>query len=336
MILVTGGTGFLGARILAELATHESGIRALRRPGSSLDLFTSVFKDRFGENDVYRRNIDWVEGDVNDYYSLEDALLGVSRVIHAAGLVSFHPADKARLMEVNAEGTENLVNACIHREVRKLVHISSVAAIGRADVSEALSEKTVWKNSPANSNYAVSKYAAEREVWRGSEEGLQTVILNPGILLGSGDWKYGTPTLFSRVWEGMPFYTEGSNGVTDVSDVAALAVRMMQSDITGERFIVVTENMSYRELFSEIAKALGKPEPKKKAGAVELRLAMWNDSIRQALGGRKALITKETVRNAMSRSVYDTKALQAAMPYTFKPIRETIQETAAAFLRSVS
>jgi nucleoside-diphosphate-sugar epimerase len=334
MILVTGGTGFLGTRILAELAEKRTGIRAIRRPGSSLHLFNKVFRERFGENDMYRRNIEWVEGDVTDYYSIEDALLGVSRVIHAAGLVSFHQSDKEKMMEINAKGTENLVNACLYMDVQRLVHISSVAAIGRAEVTEKLSEKTVWKNSPANSNYAISKYAAEREVWRGCEEGLQTVILNPGIILGSGDWNTGTPSLFTKVWEGMPFYTEGSNGVIDVNDVASISVKMMLSDISGERYILVSENMSYLELFNAIAKALDKPVPVKKAGTTALRLAMLSDAFREAFGGRKALITRETVRNSMSKSVYDTSAIQTTMTYTFRPALETIQKTAQEFLKA--
>jgi len=326
MILVTGGTGFLGSHLIHQLLQKDSQVRALRREHTSFDIIRRVFSFYNDDFDARKSMIEWVEADITDIYSLEACLEGVTDVYHAAALVSFQPGDQERMDLINVKGTANLVNACLGQGIRKFCHVSSIAAIGRAENDKVIDEEVVWKASRRNSHYAISKYGAEREVWRGMEEGLDAVIVNPSIILGPGEINSGSTRLIETVDSGLKFYTPGINGFVDVRDVVRIMISLMESDISGERFIVSAENLTYKELFGYIARRLGKPQPKYKAGKW-MSEAYWRlQYIKSRITGTKPLVTRETARTANSNYTYSGEKLTETINYKYLSIEQSIMD----------
>jgi dihydroflavonol-4-reductase len=327
MILVTGGTGLVGAHLLLALLKDGHSVRALRRRSSSMKLVTTVLG-----KDVTSPLLEWFEGDVLDVFSLSEALEGITKIYHAAAVISFQEADVPAMMKINIEGTANVVNIALSKGVRKLCYVSSIAAIGRSEPGEIITEKTPWKTSPNNSNYALSKYGAEREVWRGTVEGLDAVIVNPSIIIGPGDWEHGSSKMFKQVHKGLKFYTSGINGFVDVRDVVRAMIQLMESPIKNERFIVSSENYPFRAFFNEACAAFGKPTPAIKAarwlGSITWRL----EALRSFFTGSRPLITKETARSANQRYYYSSEKLIRALNFSFIPVQQSIRETAAVFI----
>jgi nucleoside-diphosphate-sugar epimerase len=276
--------------------------------------------------------VEWVEGDLLDDFSIEEALQGVDQVYHCAGLVSYRGKDRQRLMQVNAQGTANLVNACLTIPRLRLLHVSSIAAIGKKNIlNEVVVEENRWENNRSISVYASSKFAAEQEVWRGIAEGLDAVIINPSIILGAGHWNAGSARLFTTVAKGYPFYTMGQTGYVDVRDVVALAIKLMDSDIHSERFILSAENWTFQQLFACMAQHLGVRPPNIQAGKWMGALAWRFGALVQALTGKQATITKTTARMALSMTQYDARKIQERLGYQFRAVEQTIAETAAAY-----
>ena len=332
MILLTGGSGLVGSHVLYELVRGGRQVRAIRRNPASTALVKELFVwyNKNSGEELFDR-IDWVEGDVNDIMSLEHALDGVDEVYHCAAIVSFLPGDRHRMMKVNVEGTANLVNACLRAGVRKLCHCSSVAAIGPPDRGNLVDESLIWKTSGANSWYSISKYGAEREVWRGSEEGLDVVIVNPVIIIGPGDPTRSSAQLYQAVKKGLSFYTQGVTGFVDARDVALAMVFLMESDIRGERYIVSSENLSYKEVFTMFAKSAGKRPPRIHIGPVLSEIAWRLEKLRCSLSGSKPLITKETARNGQSKRYYTNDKFLRATGFQFRPVSEAIENMVAFF-----
>lgn len=337
MILVTGGTGLLGAHLLLELSRKGQKIRALKRSESGLQAVKDIFSfyDAQNADELFRR-IEWVEGDVRDIFSLEDALKDVAYVYHCAAVVSFDPKDRDLMTSVNEKGTANLVNACLDEGVKKLCYVSSTAALGRTKNNELINEKTQWKNAPENSWYAITKYNAEREVWRGIEEGLPAVIVNPSVILGPADWNTGSSALFRNGSRGMLFYTTGGNAVVDVRDVVFAMLALMENEITEERFLVVGENLSFKSLFDKIAASYGKNPSRFKAGTILTGLAWRWEKLICRFSGRKALITKETARAAHNTYRYDHSKIKKATGMTFRSVDESIANAVKFFNRKVN
>ncbi len=333
MILVTGGTGFLGAHLIHHLLQEGYSIRAIKRERSSFDIIRRVFSFYNKDFNTLDDQVEWVDADITDIYSIESCLTGITDVYHAAALVSFQPGDQDRMDHVNVQGTANLVNACLERRIRKMCHVSSIAAIGRAESDKVIDEDVIWKSSRRNSHYAVSKYGAEREVWRGMEEGLDAVIVNPSIILGPGEISSGSTRLIETVDKGLKFYTPGINGFVDVRDVVKIMETLMKSDISGERFIVSAENLTYRELFGYIASHLGKPAPKYRAGKWMGELYWRAEFVRSKMTGNKPLVTRETARTANSNYTYSGKKLISRLNHQYIPIKESISDACDFHLR---
>ena len=232
MILVTGGTGLVGAHLLYRLMADGENLIALYRSEKSRQITKEIF-GTYPKPELFDQ-LNWVEGDILDIEFLNSCIKDVEEVYHCAAVVSFNPSDEDALMKVNIEGTANVVNACLSQNVRKLCYVSSIGAFGRAKRNEMVNENTHWENDLKPSNYSVSKYHAEMEVWRGIEEGLNAVIVNPSTVLGSGNWHRGSSAIFTKVWNGLPFYTEGINGYVDVLDVVEIMISLMKSDINKE------------------------------------------------------------------------------------------------------
>lgn len=332
MVLVTGGTGFLGSHLIYYLLDKGYSVRAIRREDSSPEILARVFKFYGKSSNDYKQKIDWVNADITDYYSLEDCLLGIEQIYHAAAMVSFQPGDNSRMQQINTQGTANLVNLAIEKNVRKFCHVSSIAAIGRSENDTIIDENVVWKSSRNNSNYAISKYGAEREVWRGLEEGLKAVIVNPGIILGPGEINSGSTRLIKTVEKGLKFYTPGINGFVDVRDVVEIMVRLMESDITAERFVLTSENLNYKTLFTYIANELHKPVPTLKAGRLLGEIAWRLEFLKSVFTGKKPLITKETSRTANREYIYSSEKVRRALNFQFRPVQQTIHDTCAYYL----
>lgn len=326
MIFVTGGTGLLGAYLLLELTQKDQEIRALKRSGSSIRIVENVFKTNHPDSDHLLKRICWVDGDVQDIFSLEEAIEGVDYVYHCAAIVSFDPKDRSKMMQINIEGTANVVNTCSHKGVNKLCHVSSIAALGRDELGGETTEKTSWKSTRQNSNYAISKYGGEREVWRGIEEGLKAVIVNPSIIIGMGDPGKGSSKLISTIDGFSKFYSNGVNGFVDVRDVASAMITLMESNIVNERFIINGGNFSYKTLFELIALNLNKSKPR--YAIPNLVLATWwrIEKFRSLLTGSTPIITKETARTSKHQHYYSGKKLTEETGFTYRPFEETIAE----------
>jgi nucleoside-diphosphate-sugar epimerase len=336
MILITGATGLVGSFLTLELLKKGKQVRALKRPSRNLKMLTRVFELYSDNPQELLSKIEWVDGELLDIFSLEEAMEGVEEVYHCAALVSFLPGDRDRLMKINIEGTANLVNAALEKKVKKLCHVSSIAALGRPEQQhDVIDEKLVWKTSKNNSNYAISKYGAEREVWRGVAEGLDAVIVSPSVVLGVAGPGMGSSRLFNVVWEGLKFYPPGQNGFVDVRDVARAMVLLMESEVKNERFILNAENVPYKRLFDLIAAGFDKKGPQIYVNPFLSGMSWRVEAVMSWLKGRKPLITKETARTAVQHYAYSNDKIRQAIGFEFIPIDETIRHFCGIFRTSI-
>lgn len=322
----------MGSHLLFDLAKAGRKVRALKRAGSGLETVKKVFGYYSSDPRQLIDSIEWVDADVIDIHSLMDAMEGVTHVYHCAAIISFYRHDRDLLDKVNIEGTANVVNAALEKGIKKLCHVSSVAAIGRPEHPSEITERIVWKNSPSNSRYSITKYGAEREVWRASEEGLDVVIANPSIIIGPGNWETGSTTIFPAAQKGIAYYTEGITGFVDVRDVSRALVMLMESDIRNERFILNSENLSFEKFLSLVHTALGKPVPTKKAGKLMTGFAWRAERIRTMFTGAKPLITKETATAAHQENLFSNKKITERLGFTFIPVEQSVRDTAKIFL----
>jgi dihydroflavonol-4-reductase len=319
MILLTGGTGFLGQYILQALLHKGEKVRLLVRNPAKIKPLAGV---------------ELVEGDVLDIVSLEKAFEDVDKVIHAAAVVSFWPRRRAEMLEINVQGTANMVDFALEANVQKFVHVSSIAALGRVANAPKIDETSKWLNSKINSAYGRSKYLAEMEVHRGVEEGLKAVICNPGIIVGAGHWDTGSPKLFSSVYQGLKFYTAGQTGFVSVEDVARACILLMDSDLThGERFVLVGENILYKEFFQMVAQNLKVKAPSIAPPAFVARMAGRLSEMYGNITNKEPLITRETTRSAGHIFNYDGSKITRALGFQYTPMTQCIAETAAQFLK---
>jgi dihydroflavonol-4-reductase len=325
MIFVTGGTGFLGSYILQELVLQGRPVRALRRNLSFPFYLHPALLDK----------ISWVEGDLLDINGLMENLEGCNQIIHAAGFVSFNPSDKKKLFQVNIEGTANLVNAAIESGITDFIHVSSVSALGRNENSKPVDEEIKWTGNDGQSNYGISKYFGEMEVWRGMGEGLTPLIVNPSTLLGYGDWNETSCGLFKIAYREFPWYMGGTNGFADVEDAARAIIALMNSGIRNERFIISAENRSYREIFNWMAAGFGKKHPTRNAGPFLAGLAWRIEKMKSLFSRKKSLITRESVAIAVAKSKYDNHKMLRALPsFHFRSLEDSVIEACLKYLKN--
>ncbi|MEO5909831.1 MAG: NAD-dependent epimerase/dehydratase family protein [Pelobium sp.] len=318
MILVTGATGFLGAELVTQLLQQEAKIRCVKRASSKIpEKLIS-----------YRQQIDWFDADVLDLSDLSDAFEGITAVYHCAALISFEPSLKKKMIEVNANGTANVVNLCIQNEVKKLIHVSSIATLGNAKDDELVDEKMFWEGFETHEGYSVSKYRAEMEVWRGMNEGLNAVIINPSVIIGEDAGKEGSGAIFEKIRTGFKYYTQGGTGFVDVKDVAKCMILLMQSDSNNERFIINSENYSYQDLFKTTAKAFQIAEPNKEAKLWMLSLVWRLTAIKNLFTGSKGGLTKATAKSASSMTKFSNEKIKKHLNMEFIPVAESITKIA--------
>jgi dihydroflavonol-4-reductase len=325
-VFVTGGTGFLGAYIIKALVEKGIAVRALRR---------AVATPFFIPQSIFEK-VEWIQGDVLDVVTLHEALQGAEGVVHAAAVVSYHPSDRARMYQTNVEGTANVVNAAIAGGVKRFVHISSIAALGRSAKSERVTEDRNWEDNKSNTHYGITKHLAELEVWRGFAEGLEGCMLNPSMILGFGNWHQSSGTLFKSIYNGFPWYTTGINGFVGVEDVAEATVQMLQSGLHQKRFIVSAENWVFRDVFNAIADGFGRKRPSLHATPFLGELAWRAGQLKAFVTSQKPVLSKESARVAQSTTEYDHSALLQALPqFSFTPLNVVIKEACAKYLQAV-
>ena len=312
-ILVTGGSGIVGKEVIHQLLERNKKVIAIQHS-------TPV--------SISHPSLEILQCDILDVSRLEEIMQDVNQVYHAAALVSYDPKDSQQLLKINIEGTANIVNACIASGVEKLVHVSSVAALGRMRNEEMVTEKSNWTEETSNSTYGKSKYFGEMEVWRGIGEGLKAVIVNPSLILGGDNWETSSSAIFKNVYNEFPWYTNGVSGFVDVRDVARAMILLMESDITSQRFILSGENLSYKEVFSMIANCFGKKPPSKKVTPFLAEVVWRIEAIKSWLTGKKHLLTKETARTALAKVYFDNSKILKALPgFQFTNIKDTIEFT---------
>ncbi|MCK9423645.1 MAG: NAD-dependent epimerase/dehydratase family protein [Bacteroidales bacterium] len=332
MILVTGGTGLLGSHLLLDLVKSGKPVRAIKRETSDIDMVARVFSYYASDSAEMASKIQWVEADLLDFGAMEDALDGVTEIYHAGALVSFYPKDHKAMLKVNIEGTANLVNLAIAQRVDKFCYVSSVATLGRAENKGLTTEETYWVPSRKNSVYSISKYGAEREIWRGMEEGLRAVIINPSVILGPGFWNDNSG-LFRLVWKGLNYYTRGVNGYVDARDISMVMIRLMDRNIFGQRFICSSGNVSYQDFFTLIAKYLNKPAPTINVPMPMTSLAWRVEALRSFFTGSKPEVTREMAITTTQVYNYSSEKLCRALDFKFRPVEESIREICGFFLR---
>ena len=332
MILLTGGTGLVGSHLLYELTIKGKRVRALKRKGSRIDIVEKIFEWYNPEKYQDQFNlIEWVDGDLSDIFSLRDALQGVNHVYHCAAVVSFVPSERPKMLKINIDGTANLVNACLMENVEKFCHCSSISALGRPDKGTWVDESLIWKTSRKNSYYSISKFGAEREVWRGSEEGLKVVIVNPSVIIGPGDPYRSSARLFTTVKDGLRFYSSGSTGFVDARDVAKAMKRLTENDTHDERYILNSENISYKKLFEIFAKHAKVNPPFFRAGRTLSEIAWRLEKIRSLVTRSNPLITRETARSANSRYQFSNEKIISELGVKFFTVEEAAKNTAGFF-----
>jgi len=335
MILVTGATGLLGGHLTARLALQGKKVRAMYRNKKKIACAREILSFYTSETDKYFGRIEWVEADVSDVFSLEEALNGIEEVYHCAGLVSFHESDAKLLHKINGEGTANMVNISLEKKVKKFCHVSSVATLQVQANKKYIDELSVWKTATGNSSYAISKYRGEFEAWRGLSEGLNVVVVNPSLIMGAGCWGQSSGELITRAHKWLPFYTDGVTGYVDVKDVANCMVRLMDENKFGERYILNAENISFLEVISQLRKNFNKKPVSLKAGPFIMHSARYADALFSLLTGKKRLITKDIITSALDRNYYDNSKICRELNYVFSPIDKTLQKVCKTYVSSL-
>lgn len=334
MILVTGGTGLVGSHLLFELLKSETKVRAIYRHPEKLKKLQEVFEFYTDQENAQNllKKIEWVKADINDIPSLEEAFLGINKVYHCAALVSFKPGDERELRKTNITGTANIVNLCIANKIEKLCYVSSIASLGKSLDNSEITEEISWNPEDNHTDYAISKYGAEIEVWRGSQEGLKVMIVNPGIIIGPGFWQEGSGQLFSRINKGLKFYFTKSTGFIGVKDVVNAMQKLMNSEIKNEKFILVAENLSFKEVLQHVAQNINKPIPDKALKKWMLWLG-WFFQKMGSIFGFKRQITRDTVKTMFEDRRYSNQKIKKEINFNFTPISEVIAETGEIFTK---
>ncbi len=324
MILVTGGTGLVGAHLLLHLVENGANVRAIYRTKASI-LKTKNLFSIYQKSQLFEK-IEWLESDILDIPSLEIAFQNVNYVYHCAALISFDPKDEEAIRKTNIEGTANIVNFCLAHDIKKMLFVSSIAALGDPTTAETkISETTEWNPEKSHSDYAISKYGAEMEVWRGQQEGLNVLIVNPGIILGPGFPEQGSGVLFSAVAKGLSFYTLGTTGFIAVTDVVETSIQLMNSDIKNERFTLIENNYSFREILNCIADNMQMKRPKWHASPLLIEIVWRSDWFLSVFFFQKRKLSRDSAKASYSKSEYDNSKIKVALNIGFKDVKDFIK-----------
>ena len=331
VVFVTGATGLVGAHLLYDLLLKGYYVKALKRPNSNVFQVRKIFSLYTDDVDSLFRQIEWIDGDLLDYKSMSDIIWGCSQVYHAAAVVSFNHTEKAEMMLINVGGTANIVNVCLDRQI-PLCHVSSIGALGRGDGDSLITENDLWQSSVERSAYSCSKYKGEMEVWRGIAEGLQATIVNPAVILGPGDWTKSSLKFFPNVYKGMRFHTPGITAFVDVRDVTRCMLQLMEQKCFGERYILSSGELSYRELFNRIADGLHVKRPSVTAQPWMLNIGWRLSWLFEKLTGKNPALTKETAHSAFQQIRFSNEKITKTLGYKFLSLEECVSDCCRFFL----
>lgn len=337
MILVTGGTGLVGSHLLYDLVKAKKKVRAIYRRPHKLETVKHVFSYYSETWESPYNTIEWVEADLTDIPKLQTAFNGVTHVYHCAAFISFEPDKYRTLRKINIGGTANIVNLCISHAVKKLCYVSSIATIGHhANPNTLITETTTWNPEEDNSVYSITKYGAELEVWRGTQEGLDAVIVNPGIIIGPGFWRGGgSGSLFYQIYKGRNYYTKGSSGYVDVKDVVAIMQQLIDSSIKNENYILISENLSFKDFNNKVSKALHINKAPKEIKPWQLQLAWRIDWLYHKLFGKRRKLSKQLAKTIIRKNNYDNSKIKTALDFKFTPINVSIDTVCKFFLKDL-
>jgi dihydroflavonol-4-reductase len=327
LVLLTGATGFVGGHMLVRLFRSGKKVRCLIRSSSSLEqlkLICTFYQQPFEE---LKTSVEWLTGDTLDFIGLCRQMENVAEVYHCAALVSFNSKNRRELLQTNVQGTSNMVDAALNANVKKFCFISSIAALGSTPDRTPIQEDTPRKNDDKTSAYSESKFRSELEVWRGVSEGLNAVIVNPGVILGPGDPEKGSLLLFKTGRKGMPFFTNATTGYVDVRDVCQFAIELMEKNLFNKRYILVSENAHNGTVFSLIAKEFGKKPPRILAGWALLRMGVLVSALVGLITRKTPQLTSDTIRSAQNPQAYSNLRICKALGCSFIPLRQTIRES---------
>lgn len=330
--MVTGATGLVGGHLLWHLLQQNESVVAIRRKTSNLKLLRTIFSFYTDVPEVYLKKIEWRIADVNHITSLRNAMGNIMSIYHCAAVVSLNKGGDA-LMDTNTAGTRNMVQVALKRAVKKFCFVSSIAACGFADKGEIITEETPWEQSDHKSLYALSKYNAEQEVWKGIQKGLNAVIVNPGVILGVSGNHSGSSLIFERSRKGMLFYTLGGSGYVDVQDVVKVMMLLMESNITAERFILVSENNSNKEILTMMAAGFNKPRPVFNVSRTLLMMGGFFAEVAGKILGFTPIVDRSFAVSATNRSYYSSQKIINKLGYRFKPVPACINEVCAFMLK---
>lgn len=333
MNLVIGATGFVGSHVLYQLLKLNQPVKAMIRNPDKIEHVKKIFGYYDDDPSGLISKVEWIRGDISDYHAVVDCIQGVSMVYHTAGLVSFLPGSKKLLNQANHTGTANVVNACLEYNVEKLCYVSSIATLGKTGNGKLIDERVLWKPGSSASRYAVSKYKGEMEVWRGIGEGLQAVIVNPSLIIGPGMWWTTAAPLFTRVYRGLYFYPDGSAGYVDVRDVARIMIKLTETDISGERFILSSENLTHRNFINLVADAMKKKKPKFRIHPAIGKMVCLAERIRSLATGQVPRISSETLKVANDQTAYSNKKIIDTLGNAFIPVSDSVEYAVGIFIK---
>ena len=333
MILVTGGTGLLGSHLLYKLVTQGKVVRAIYRDASKFEKVKKVFSYYSENPNTIFDKIDWIQVEITDVPALEVAFQDVTHVYHCAADLSFNPKNYNESRQVNVIGTANIVNLCLSNEVSKLCHVSSIATLGE-DLKKPITEETRWNPENNTQNiYAITKYDAELEVWRGVQEGLDVVVVQPGVIIGPGFWNSGTGEVFTKVSKGFNYFTSGIVGVIDVNDVVKSMCALMDSEVINDKFIIVSESIGYEKLLQNVSEALGSKKELKEIKRWQLLLYLQLDKFLSLISSRKRSVYKANINSAFKQLVYDASKIKSVTGVEFISMTESIKSTGSFFCK---
>lgn len=337
MILVTGGTGLVGSHLLLELAEAGERVRAIHRKNSSLEGVKKVFSYDRPQEEAQRLldSVEWIEADTLEVPALAPAFEGITHVYHCAALVSFSPSDDKKLRKINIEGTANVVNLCIEKRVQKLCFVSSIATFDLKLGQKQIDEHSHWNKEIDHSMYAISKYGAEMEVWRASQEGIPVVIVNPGVIIGPGFWNTGSGTIFKRIWNGLNYSVHKVTGFIGVKDVVKAMHLLMRADTENEQFLLVSENLSFKTVLGMAAGSLGKPAPSKTLKPWMVSLG-WLGQLFLSLFGKKRELRRDSSKSLFSDSYYTSNKFESLFQYRFEKIDAVIERTGNYYKKEIT
>ncbi|MEJ6792797.1 MAG: NAD-dependent epimerase/dehydratase family protein [Lacinutrix sp.] len=335
MILVTGGTGFVGAHLLFKLLNEEQTVRAIYRNEKKFKTIKRIFSYYSNNAEALFNKIDWIQADLNDIPALTEAFKDITHVYHCAAFVSFEPDKFDLLQKTNIEGTANIVNFCVSNNIKKLCYVSSIAAIGESKSGEVTTEETEWNEEVDNSVYAITKYGAELEVWRGTQEGLDAVIINPGVIIGPGIWNYGSGSIIKTIHNKLKYYTMGTVGCVAIKDVVDIMVLLMLSNVKNERFILVSQNWTYKKFLTICAEALNVKPPKKEAKNWLLQIGWRLDWLKHKVTGKRRVLSKQLVDSLILKSQYNGDKIEAVIKFEYSNLEVEIKKTCELYLKDI-